>query len=107
MKKILLIVVLVAFGFSCKVFNFVTSNENLRNFSVSNNIILYKNEPFARLQAVTYTIETGDLVKEMNFKLLDKAHSDQVENMIYFLSEKHSEEVEVEIDIDTDSFITL
>lgn len=107
MKKILIIAILVVLGFGCKLLDGSSSNQTLHNFSVSNNTILYKNQPFAELQAVTYTIESGDLIKEMNFKLLDVAHVDQVENMIFYLSKKHSEEVEVEIEVGKDSFISL
>jgi len=101
MKKVTLGIVSALILFAgCKISNFVSVKEELKNFTTKGNLIVYKGEPFAQLQAITYTIESGELIKEMNFKLIEKEDLSKVETMIYFLSKTHEEEVEVEINVD-------
>jgi hypothetical protein len=76
-------------------------NHDLTGYTSKDNTIFYKDRPMARLQAITYSLDGGELVREMNFKLLDRTMQDEVDGLIFFVAKLHEgEEVEVEIDID-------
>jgi len=69
-------------------------------FSVSNDVVLHKGKPYAKLQAMTWSLDGGELVKEMNFKLLDKEDLSVIGGMIDFLSDRHmGDEIEVEFEV--------
>lgn len=107
MRKVLLVVVVAVVAYSCKVFDYA-KRPDTSQFSTKDNIILYKGEPLARLQAMTYSLDGGDLVREMNFELLNKKDEEVVTKMIYFLHQTHGDdEIEVEINIDKNSEIIL
>lgn len=75
-----------------------------KEFSVSNNVILHKGKPFAKLQAITWSLDGGELVKEFNFHLIDSEDLSVIGGMIDFLSERHQgDEIEVEFNIDNGS----
>ena len=100
MKKIMLVFVMVLVTFSCKVFD-LTNKPDTSQFSIKDNTILYKGVPLARLQAITYSLDGGELVREMNFELLQKKDEGIVEKMIYYLHQTHQDdEIEVEVNID-------
>jgi hypothetical protein len=102
MKKYL--VILLAFTlFGCSTLkNFFDSEKNApkEKFSVEKNVILYDGKPFAELQAMTWSLDGGELVREMNFKLLDKEDLNVIGGMIDYLSDRHQgDEIEVEFNI--------
>jgi hypothetical protein len=64
-------------------------------------MILYRGKPFAKLQAVTWSLDGGELVKEFNFNLLDDKDLSVIGGMIDFLSDRHQgDEIEVEFTIE-------
>lgn len=89
--------------FSCSTLkNFFDADKNApkEKFSVEKNVILYDGKPFAELQAMTWSLDGGELVREMNFKLLDKQDLSIIGGMIDYLSDRHrGDEIEVEFDI--------
>lgn len=102
MKKYL--VILLAFTlFGCSTLkNFFDSEKNApkEKFSVDKNVILFENKPFAELQAMTWSLDGGELVREMNFKLLDKHDLSIIGGMIDYLSDRHQgDEIEVEFEV--------
>ena len=104
MKKAALIIA-VAILAGCSIAKNKAARKALREeFSVSNDVILHNGKPFAKLQAMTWSLDGGELVKEMNFKLLDKEDLRVIGGMIDFLSERHQgDEIEVEFDVPTGS----
>jgi hypothetical protein len=106
MKKLIflsLILVLVGCGSVRNIF-FETKNANKEDFSVTNNIIHYKGKPFAELQAMTWSLDNGELVREMNFKLLDREDLNVIGGMIDYLSDRHQgDEIEVEFEVSHNS----
>ena len=105
MKPILL---LLAVAFSgCTVFNAVSSakRKELRShYSVVNNVVYYNKQAFAELQAMTWSLDGGELVKEMNFKLVDKHDVTLIGGMIDYLSDRHQgDEIEVEFEVEHNS----
>jgi hypothetical protein len=73
-------------------------------FQVENDVIMHKGKPYAKLQAMTWSLDNGELVKEMNFKLLDKEDLSVIGGMIDFLSDRHQgDEIEVEFDVPSGS----
>lgn len=88
----------------CKVLDFRKKDRHLDCFKAKDNIIYHKDQPLARLQAMTFSLDGGELVREMNFELLDKQDQEVITNMIYFLHQTHEDdEIEVEINIDKNS----
>lgn len=90
------------FVLGCSVLNLNATknkNEQLSLFSTHNNTVYYRNKPYAKLQAITYSSEYDGMVKEMNFKLIDTTNSNVIGEMINYLSLKHSEEIEVEVEV--------
>lgn len=106
MTRIILIFCAVLIA-GCSIFGSVSSYKHkqlLQHYSVSNNIIYYDKTPFAELQAMTWSLDGGELVREMNFKLLDKHDLALIGGMIDYLSERHQgDEIEVEFDVDHNS----
>lgn len=90
---------------SCKVFEQKKQKEAIKKeFTVKDNVVLYREQPFAQLQAITWSLDGGELVKEFNFKLVDKHDLSIIGGMIDFLSERHqSDEIEVEFQVDNQS----
>ena len=75
--------------------------ELAKEFTVKENIVYHKDTPFAELQAMTWSLDGGELVKEFNFKIIDKHDLDLIGGTIDFLSERHQgDEIEVEFVID-------
>jgi hypothetical protein len=65
---------------------------------------LYKGKPFAKLQAITWSLDGGELVKEFNFSLVDTRDLSVIGGMIDFLSDRHQgDEIEVEFSIENGS----
>lgn len=74
------------------------------DFSVVKNIVFYKGKPYAELQAMTWSLDGGELVREMNFKLLDKEDLQVMGGMIDFLSDRHrGDEIEIEFEVEHNS----
>ena len=102
MKKIILLsLILLSFGCgSIRSVFFDNKIANKEDFSVLQNVVHYKGKPFAELQAMTWSLDNGELVREMNFKLLDKEDLNVIGGMIDFLSDRHQgDEIEVEFDV--------
>lgn len=105
MKK-LIFLSLIVFSECGSVRNIFTENKNANkeDFSVVHNVVHYKNKPFAELQAMTWSLDNGELVREMNFKLLDKEDLNVIGGMIDFLSDRHQgDEIEVEFEVSHNS----
>ena len=74
------------------------------NYSVNNDVVLYKGKPFAKLQAITWSLDGGELVKEFNLSLVDTRDLSVIGGMIDFLSDRHQgDEIEVEFSIENGS----
>lgn len=106
MKKVFIILLTILFV-GCAAFEKVSSvkRKQLREkYTVINNTIYYDKKPFAELQAMTWSLDGGELVREMNFKLLDKHDLTLIGGMIDFLSERHQgDEIEVEFEVEHNS----
>jgi PDZ domain-containing secreted protein len=106
MKKVVIILLSVLIV-SCSAYNKITTQkrkEMRQHYSVENNVVFYDKKPFAELQAMTWSLDNGELVKEMNFKLLDKTNITLIGGMIDYLSDRHQgDEIEVEFDVPHDS----
>lgn len=101
MRIFVMFILIVLLAGSCKLLIMGEQNHDLTGYTSKDNIIFYKHQPMARLQAITYSLDGGELVREMNFKLLDKSMQGEVDGLIFFVAKLHEgEEVEVEIDID-------
>jgi len=75
-----------------------------KEFSVSHDVVLHNGKPFAKLQAITWSLDGGELVKEFNFHLIDTKDLSVIGGMIDFLSDRHNgDEIEVEFNIDNGS----
>lgn len=73
-------------------------------FNVRHDVVMYKGKPFAKLQAMTWSLDGGELVKEYNFKLLDRRDLTIIGGMIDYLSDRHQgDEIEVEFEIEAGS----
>jgi hypothetical protein len=76
-------------------------NQNKEHFTVKEGVVYYDNQPLAKYQAKTYSLDNNDLVEEYNLLLLDnKLQNKQlIGDLIDFVSDRHKgAEVEVEID---------
>lgn len=103
MKKVLISISLIALVAGCKVLS-LTKKPSISHFSVAGIVVLMDNKPFAELQAITYSLDGGEMVREMNFKLFKNGNQEDVEGLIYFLHERNKdEEIEVEFDINEGS----
>ena len=106
MKKVFIILLAILFV-GCAAFEKVSSvkrKELREKYTVVNSTVYYENKPFAELQAMTWSLDNGELVKEMNFKLLDKQNLTLIGGMIDFLSERHQgDEIEVEFEVEHNS----
>lgn len=102
MKNLIFAILLIS---GCSVADTHRNHHLTHMFSVENNIIYYEGKPFAELQAMTWSLDGGELVREMNFKLLDKTKERQVlGDMIDFLSIRHpGDEIEVEFYVEPGS----
>lgn len=101
MRIFVMFILIVLLAGSCKLLIMGEQNYDLSSYTSKDNVVFYKDQPMARLQAITYSLDGGELVREMNFKLLDRTMQDEVDGLIFFVSNLHEgEEVEVEIDID-------
>lgn len=74
------------------------------HFSVKHDVVLYDGKPFAKLQAITWSLDGGELVKEFNFKLTDTKDLSIIGGMIDYLSDRHQgDEIEIEFSIENGS----
>jgi hypothetical protein len=97
-----LVLVLTSCGVGYRIFS--PKNERLNDFSVVHNTVYYKNKPFAELQAMTWSLDNDELVREMNFKLLEKEDLNIIGDMIDYLSERHKgDEIEIEFEVEHNS----
>ena len=102
MKKSILVLGISTFILGCSMLKLGATKpktNELSYFSSHHNTIYYKNEPMAKLQAITYSSEFDGMIKEMNFKLIDSNKANIIGPMIDYLSKTHSEEIEVEIEV--------
>lgn len=104
MKKAVLVIA-VAILAGCGLFkNSSVKHAPKTDFSVSRDIVFYKGKPFAKLQAITWSLDGGELVKEFNFNLTDHKDLSVIGGMIDYLSDRHQgDEIEVEFTIDNGS----
>jgi hypothetical protein len=101
MKKVIalaLIILLVG----CGLFrNSSVKHASKKDFTVNHDVVVYKGKPFAKLQAMTWSLDGGELVKEFNFQLIDSKDLSVIGGMIDFLSDRHQgDEIEVEFNIE-------
>jgi hypothetical protein len=104
MKKAKAIIAIVLLA-GCGLFkNSSVKHAPKKDFSVSRDIVFYKGKPFAKLQAITWSLDGGELVKEFNFNLVDHKDLSVIGGMIDYLSDRHQgDEIEVEFSIDNGS----
>ncbi len=105
-KTVILSVLCIALVSACNVLETASAQRRQmrQDFTVVGNVVHYKSKPFAQLQAMTWSLDGGELVKEMNFKLLEREDLSLVGGMIDFLSDRHSgEEIEVEFAVEENS----
>lgn len=104
MKKVVLVIAVAVLA-GCGLFkNSSVKHAPKTDFSVSRDIVFYKGKPFAKLQAITWSLDGGELVKEFNFNLTDNRDLSVIGGMIDFLSDRHQgDEIEVEFSIDNGS----
>jgi hypothetical protein len=104
MKKVVLVIA-VAILAGCGLFkNSSVKHAPKTDFSISRDIVFYKGKPFAKLQAITWSLDGGELVKEFNFNLTDNRDLSVIGGMIDYLSDRHQgDEIEVEFTIDNGS----
>jgi hypothetical protein len=75
-----------------------------KDFTVNQDVVMYKGKPFAKLQAITWSLDGGELVKEFNFNLVDTKDLSVIGGMIDFLSDRHQgDEIEVEFSVENGS----
>jgi len=106
MRKILLFVVLFTItGCSMLKINERLKHKSKNHYSIKENkIVLYDGKPYAELQAITWSLDGGELVKEFNFKLLDNQDLSIIGGMIDYISNRHNgDEVEIEFNIEPNS----
>ena len=72
-------------------------------FHSENNTILYEKDTVATLSAIEYSIDNGKYVKEMTFKLLNMKHADRVQNLLYYVHQRHKG-WEIELDYPITNF---
>jgi hypothetical protein len=104
MKKVVLVIAVAVLA-GCGLFkNSSVKHAPKTDFSVSRDIVFYKGKPFAKLQAITWSLDGGELVKEFNFNLTDSRELSIIGGMIDYLSDRHQgDEIEVEFSIDNGS----
>jgi len=78
-------------------------NINTSGFHSKENTIFYESDTVAILSAVEYSIDNKKYVKEMTFKLINMNHADKVQNLLYFIHERHPD-WEIEIDYPISNF---
>lgn len=103
MKKTILIAVsfLVFVAAFPQVMLKLKKQKKREHFTVVNEVVYYDNQPFAKYQAKTYSLDGGELVEEYNLMLIDnKLEKKQlIGDLIDYISDRHQgAEVEVEID---------
>jgi len=106
MKKLFIVSLFAIAG--CSTVNKIVKNKDKyrkEHYSVQHNVVYFDGKPFAELQAMTWSLDGGELVREMNFKLLDKSRDFQtIGDMIDFLSDRHNgDEIEVEFNVEEGS----
>lgn len=100
MKQLTVIVLVLLLAGSCKLLMVGESKADLADYTSKENTVYYKDKPLAKLQAVTYSLDGGEMVRELNFKLIDEEGQQHIDNLIRFVAEGHEgDEVEVEVDI--------
>lgn len=72
-------------------------------FYSSENVIMYEKDTVATLSAIEYSIDNGEYVKEMTFKLVDMNHADKVKNLLFFVHKQHKD-WEIELDYPINNF---
>lgn len=102
MKKVTAIIAIAILA-GCGLFRKTSIKKAPKNeFSVNHDVVLHKGKPFAKLQAITWSLDGGELVKEFNFHLIDTKDLSVIGGMIDFLSDRHQgDEIEVEFEITT------
>jgi hypothetical protein len=105
MKKVVVLVIGIIVLVGCGVFkNNSVKHAPKTDFNVSQDVVLYKGKPFAKLQAITWSLDGGELVKEFNFHLVDTKDLSIIGGMIDYLSDRHQgDEIEVEFNIENGS----
>jgi hypothetical protein len=82
-------------------FNKSKKKQRQQHFKVVEDVVYYDNNPFAKYQAKTFSLDDGQLVEEYNLILVDnKLNNKQlIGDLIDFVSDRHQgAEVEVEVD---------
>lgn len=104
MKKAIVIFSILVLG-ACGLFkNSSVKHAPKNEFSVSHDVVMHNGKPFAKLQAITWSLDGGELVKEFNFHLIDTKDLSVIGGMIDFLSDRHQgDEIEVEFSINNGS----
>ena len=103
-KISILLLLFVGCIYGCSVIGKMKDKKINNDFSVVHNVVNYKGKPFAELQAMTFSLDNGDLVREMNFKLLNDDDLNLIGDMINYLSDRHQgDEIEIEVNVEHNS----
>lgn len=101
MKKLIIVASMFLLGCVAQDIIVGKKHKDYSNFTVQDQIVLYKGKPLAKYQAKTYSLDGGELVEEYNLMLMDNQLSNKqlIGDLIDFVSDRHEgAEVEVEID---------
>jgi hypothetical protein len=74
------------------------SGYSIEGFTMVGNMIYYKGDPYAILQAVTYSLDGKKLVRELNFKILQTSSQELAECMIKYV---HSTCKDCEVELES------
>lgn len=75
-------------------------------FTSSGITVYYNGEEMAKLSNIEYSLDDGELVREMTFKLKNQHHSDKVKNLLAYIHAKHKN-WEIEIDLPISDTLTI
>lgn len=96
MKNLVFLLLLLTFACSSIPKSF--KKYDMEGFSHDGNKFFYHNHPIAEIQAMTFSLDGHELVKEINLKVLDPQFLNKIPHLIKYVHESHrTSEVEVEL----------
>ena len=72
-------------------------------FHSVNQTVYFNEDSVATLSNIEYSIDNGKHVKEMTFRLINLKHADKVDNLLYYIHQRHKK-WEIEIDYPISNF---